>query len=389
MKKNISILGSTGSIGETTLKIIKKKNNLFSVNILVANSNYKKIREQIEKFKPKIFIIKDKKIFLKVSQDFKNHSTIILNHHYNIPQKYKKNDFIISAIPGLVGLEPTIFFIKYTKKILLANKESIICGWEIISKTARKYKTKIIPIDSEHFSIQKLIKNHKKEEIEKIFITASGGPFLNLKKDKFKNINPNQAINHPTWNMGKKISIDSATMMNKVLEILEAQKIFPFSVDQYEIVIHPQSLVHAIVKFKNGVVMFLYHETNMIIPIANALFDFDININDFINRKKSKIGNLNFLKVDEKKFPVVKLLPKLNKFISGPIIINAANEILIDHFLKRKISYNSISKYLSLVLKNKNYRKYAIQKPSNLNKINTIDNWSRNVTLGIINAKKY
>jgi len=232
------------------------------------------------------------------------------------------------------------------------------------------------------------VDKYKNEEIEKIYITASGGPFLKLNKNLFKNIKPQQAIKHPKWKMGKKISIDSATLMNKVFEILEAQKIFPFSPDKYEIIIHPESLIHAIVRFKNGIVKFLYHEPNMIIPIANALFNFKVNISDVIKQKyKADIKNLNFLNVDVNKFPVIKLLAKLSKSPSGPIIINAANEILIDHFLKNKISFNSISNYLALVLKSKKYKKYAIQNPSNLKKINIIDNWSRNITLDIINMK--
>ena len=388
MKKKITILGSTGSIGLNTLKIIKKKKSLFEVNILVAKSNYKEISKQIKNFKPNLFIIKDLKTLYKIKKNNKNSSTKFFNDYSDIPFKYKKNDIVVSAISGIAGLGPTIIFIKNTKKILLANKEAIICGWDLISKAASKNNTKIISIDSEHFSIKNLVDKYKNEEIEKIYITASGGPFLKLNKNLFKNIKPQQAIKHPKWKMGKKISIDSATLMNKVFEILEAQKIFPFSSDKYEIIIHPESLVHAIVRFKNGIVKFLYHQPNMIIPIANALFNFQVNITDLIQQKnKPEIKNLNFLSVDVNKFPVIKLLPKLNRFPSSPIIINAANEILIDQFLKNKIKFNSISDYLGLVLKNKNYQKYAIQKPSNLNKIYVIDRWARNIVLDIIGKR--
>ena len=279
-------------------------------------------------------------------------------------------------------MEPTIKFTQKSKKILLANKESIICGWEIINKIAKKYKTQIIPIDSEHFSIMKLLENHKESEIEKIYITASGGPFLNLPKKKFKNIKPSDAIKHPKWSMGKKISVDSSTLMNKVLELIEAQKMFPFHLKKFEIIIHPQSLVHAIIKLKNGITKFLYHEPDMKIPISNAIFDSKINISTYIN-KKNKIKDLNFFDPDIKKFPVIKIIPKLNKYVSTPIIINGANEILVDLFLKKKISFNSISRYLFLVLKDKNYKKYAIQKPINIKNINMIDQWSKNLVLKI------
>ena len=386
MKKIISILGSTGSIGTTSLNIINKKKIFFTVNTLSANSNYKKICNQIIKFKPKNYIIINKNIYNMVKKKFRNLKINFYNNYYNLPNHVIKNDITITAIPGLSGLDPTIKFVSKSKKILIANKESIICGWNIIKKIAKKNKAELLPIDSEHFSIKKLLEKYKDKEVDKIYITASGGPFLKLPINKFKLIKPTDAFKHPKWKMGKKISVDSSTLMNKILEIIEAQKIFPYSKDKYEISIHPQSLVHAIVKLKNGITKFLYHEPSMIIPIANALFNFKIDINDFIknNTNENKLKNLEFYPVDSKIFPVIKLLPKLNKFPSTPIIINAANEILIDQFIKKKISFNSISNYLFEVLKDKNYKKYAIYKPINLKNIYKIDKWSRNTTLNLI-----
>ena len=225
MKKKISILGSTGSIGLNSLKIISKSKNKFTINILAANKNYKLICEQIIQFKPKIFFINDKKTYIKVKDKFKKRKIIIINDLEN--KKFiLKSDITISAIPGIAGLKPTIELTKKSKKILIANKESIICGWELIKKAAINYNTKIIPIDSEHFSILKLLENHKIEDVKKIYLTASGGPFLNYKISKMKNIKPQQAIKHPKWKMGKKISIDSATLMNKMFEVIEAHKLF-------------------------------------------------------------------------------------------------------------------------------------------------------------------
>ena len=208
MKKTISILGSTGSIGTTTLKIISKKKSLFKVNILSANSNYKEICSQIKKFKPNVFIIFNKTILLKVKKKFKNKKIQIKNSFKEIQFTKIKNDITVAAIPGLAGLEPTIFFVKKSKKILLANKEAVICGWDLIKKIAKKNRTIITPIDSEHFSIKTLFDKHSPNEIEKIYITASGGPFLNLSVSKFSKIKPYDAIKHPKWKMGKKISID-------------------------------------------------------------------------------------------------------------------------------------------------------------------------------------
>tara|TARA_B100000945_G_scaffold83022_1_gene64060 strand:+ start:1705 stop:2868 length:1164 start_codon:yes stop_codon:yes gene_type:complete len=387
MKKKIAILGSTGSIGTTSLNIIKKKNNLFDVQLLSANKNYKSICDQIIKFKPKYFVVTNNFIFLKIKKKFKNKKTKILNSYDNL-SLLKKIDITITSIPGIAGLKPTISLVKKSKKILLANKESVICGWQIINNLAKKYKTKIVPIDSEHFSIMKLLENHNKNEIEKIYITASGGPFLNLPKNKFKNIKPKDAIKHPKWSMGKKISVDSSTLMNKILELIEALKIFPFELKKYQIIIHPQSLVHAIIRFKSGITKFLYHEPDMTVPISNAIFDSKFDINNFI-KKKNKIKNLEFFEPDERKFPALKLIPKLNNYISTPIIINAANEILVDHFLKKKIRFTSILKHLFSLLKDKNYKKYAIYNPTKLGNIYLIDQWSRLTILKIINKNKY
>ena len=387
MKRVISILGSTGSIGSSTLNIINKDIKKFSFNVFSANSNYNKIIFQIMKYKPKYFIISDKKTYLKINKKLKKSKTLILDSYKNIFKKNYKNDITVSAIPGLVGLEPTIQFTKNSKKILIANKESIICGWSIINKFAKKYKTKIIPIDSEHFSINKLLENVKDKDVDKIYITASGGPFLKMQLKKFKNIKPNDAIKHPKWKMGKKISVDSATLMNKVLEVIEAQKIFPFKFHKYRIVIHPQSLVHAVVNFKNGLTKLLYHEPDMTVPIANALFDYKIDIKKYYSKKTNILSNLEFLNVDKKRFPSVSLIPKLNNYKSTPIIINAANEILVDQLLKKIITFNSIYAYLLILLKDKNYKKYAIKKPINLKKIFFIDNWARNKILEIIRNK--
>ena len=272
--------------------------------------------------------------------------------------------------------------ISNSKKILIANKESVICGWNLIKKKALKSKTKIIPIDSEHFSIYKLLENHKINEIEKIIITASGGPFLNYKQSELKKVKPKDAIKHPKWKMGKKISVDSSTMMNKILEIIEAQKLFDIPNEKLEIIIHPNSLVHAIVMFKNGLSKFLYHETSMIIPLANAIFEKDLNINDFLKKKNnSLIKTLSFEKIDENVFPIIKLKKRLNEFPSTSIIVNAANEILVDQFLKKNIPFLSIFRTITNILNDKNYKKYAIKSPLNIKQIYKIDGWARKTTI--------
>ena len=382
MKRLISILGSTGSVGISTLKIVDKKKNFFNVNLLSANSNYKLISQQIKKYNPKIFVIFDKKIFEKISKKFKNKKVKIIN---KLDKKFfiNKNDITISAIPGVVGLEPTIQMIRKSKKILIANKESIICGWKFIKREAKRFNTKVIPVDSEHFSIMKLIENHKLNQIKKIYITASGGPFLNYKFNKLKKITPKEALKHPKWKMGKKITIDSATLMNKILELIEAQKLFSIPNSKIDILIHPNSLVHAIIQLNNGLIKFIYHDTSMIIPLANAIFDSNLNIENFYkiknSRKRQIIENLTFKKVDKKVFPIIKLKNRINEFPSTPIIINAANEILVDEFLKKKLPFLNIYKHIFDIMNDRNYKKYAIQNPKNIKQVLKIDSWAKSL----------
>ena len=383
MKNNFSILGSTGSIGLTTLNLISKKKS-YKINLLSANKNYKKIIYQIRKFKPNYFLINDPYIYLKIKKKLKKNKTIILNSLKNI--KIKKSQVTISAIPGIAGLKPTISLIKFSKKLVIANKESIICGWELIRKEARKFKTIIVPADSEHFSIMELIKNHKQNEIKKIYLTASGGPFLNLKKKRLKKVKPSDALKHPKWKMGKKISVDSATLMNKILELIEAQKLFNFPENKIEIIIHPESLIHAIIVLKNGLSKFIYHNTTMKIPLANAIFNENLVIDNFLSKKELKrinnsINNLSFQKVNQQIFPIIKLKQRANEFPSTSIIMNAVNEVLVDYFLQKKIPFLTIFKIIQTIMNDRNYKKYAIRRAKNINQIHEIDHWAREKTL--------
>ena len=388
MKKIISILGSTGSIGLNSFKIIDKKRKYFDINLLSANKNYKLICMQILKYKPNFFVVTDQFIFEKIKKKFKKTKIKILNNFELVSLK-KQNDLTITAIPGIIGLKPTIQMIKCSKKVLIANKESIICGWNLIKTNAQKNKTKIIPVDSEHFSILKLLESHKLNEINKVYITASGGPFLKFKSHEFKKIKPKDALKHPKWKMGKKISIDSSTLMNKILELIEAQKLFDIPNEKLDILIHPNSLVHAIVELKNGLVKLIYHQTTMIIPLANAIFDGDLNIKDFYNIDKQKsnsiLENLSFKNVNKKTFPIINIKKRVNEYPSTSIIINAANEVLVDQFLRKKIPFLSISKTIMDILNDRNYKKYAIRRPKNINDIDRIDNWTRKAILKKIN----
>ena len=378
MKKKIAILGSTGSIGKSTINIIKKNKKNYNISLLSTNKNTKEILKQAHYFNVKNLIIADEKKFNELKSDKKNKKFNIYNNFNDLNKIFKKKiDYTMSSISGLDGLEPTLKIIKYTKKIAIANKESIICGWNLINKEIIKNSTIFIPVDSEHFSIWSLLNKEKNDQIEEIIITASGGPFLNFPINKFINITPRMAIKHPNWSMGKKISIDSATLMNKVFEIIEAQRIFNIKINKFKIMTHPDSYIHAIVKFKNGLIKFLAHETNMSIPIYNSL----ISSHEKVNLKTKKIdytilNNLKFNKVDAKKFPSIKILKNIKDYSSlYETAIVSANDQLVDLFLKRKIKFNDLSKHLIRILNDKQIILLKKKKPSNYEDIRLINEY--------------
>jgi 1-deoxy-D-xylulose-5-phosphate reductoisomerase len=379
MKKKIAILGSTGSIGKTTLRIIKKDKKNFDIILLTTNKNIKEILKQIKIFSVKNLIISDKQKYLFLKKKLQHKKINIHNNLESINNiLHSKIDYCMCAISGLAGLKSTIDMIKFSKTIAIANKESLICGWNLINKELKKNKTNFIPVDSEHFSIWSLLKGSNKHNIEKIIITASGGPFLNMPIEKFKNITPKSAIKHPNWTMGNKISVDSATLMNKVFEVVEAQRIFNLNINKFEILTHPKSYVHAIIKFYNGLTKILIHDTDMRIPIINSIYD-ELNFNS--NSKKLNINilnNLNLKKVDKKKFPSLKILDNISKKNTlYETVIISANDELVDLFLKRKIKFLDIVKKLIYIVKLKEFNKYKSISPKNFNEIKSLNNYVR------------
>ena len=385
MKKKIVILGSTGSIGKSTLELINQDKNNFDIVLLTANNNYKKLIQQAKKFNAKNIQIKNKKSYIKARKLLRKNKIKVFPGDVSLKKIIsKKIDYTMSAVVGLAGLQPTIDAIKISKTIAIANKEAIICGWSILSKLVKRYKTKIVPVDSEHFSIMELTKNVNDDEIENIIITASGGPFLNTPFNKLNNITPQQAVKHPNWKMGKKISIDSANMMNKVFEVIEAHKLFKFSKSKYKIIIHPQSYVHSIIRFKNGLMKMILYNTDMKIPIFNTLYSDKKKKLNTSEIKIDKLNKLNFKKVNLKLFPSVKILDKIYKHgPSAPIIINASNEVLVDLFLKKKIRFLDIVKYINKIFKDKSFNKYAKRNPSSIKDIKIADNWARLKTVNM------
>jgi 1-deoxy-D-xylulose-5-phosphate reductoisomerase len=375
MKKKVAILGSTGSIGKKLLSIIDKDKKNYQIVLLVANKNYKILINQAKKFKVKNLIIKDQNKFKILKKLNKNKNLKIYNSFENFNKIFKKKiEYTMSAISGLPGLVPTLNIIKYTKTLAIANKESIICGWSLLHKEMHKHKTKFIPVDSEHFSIAYALNNNT--NAEKIILTASGGPFNRLPLNKFKNIKVSDALNHPNWNMGKKISIDSSTMMNKVFEVIEAKKIFNLDYKKLSILIHPLSYIHAIIKFDDGMIKLIAHETDMRIPIHNTLY---FNDKKKINSKPInlyKLNNLNFKNVNKKKFPSVDLLKEMpDKDTLFDTILVVANDQLVSFFIKNEIKFTDITKKLKNFINRNEIKKYKNISPKNINDIINLSNY--------------
>tara|TARA_B100000795_G_scaffold41474_1_gene27220 strand:- start:1805 stop:2986 length:1182 start_codon:yes stop_codon:yes gene_type:complete len=383
MKKKIAILGSTGSIGKTTINIIKKNKKSFNICLLSTNKNIKEILKQAYYFNVKNLIIADKEKFDYLKNNKKYKKMNIYNNFNDLNKIFKKKiDYTMSSISGLDGLEPTLKIIKHTKKIAIANKESIICAWNLINKEIKKNSTIFIPVDSEHFSIWSLLGDFKNNQIEEVILTASGGPFLNFPIKKFINISPKMAIKHPNWSMGKKISIDSATLMNKVFEIIEAQRIFSIKINKFKIMIHPNSYVHAIVKFKNGLIKFLAHDTDMTIPIFNSLND-----NREIKTKKidyNILNNLKLSKVDIKRYPSTKILRNIkNEPSLYETAIVSANDELVDLFYNKKIKFTEISSHLLKILNLKEILSYKRKFAKNYKEIKKFSEYVRLKTLNL------
>ena len=371
MTKNIFLLGSTGSIGTTALNILKKDKKNFKVKLLTTNSNIDKIYKQAISFKVKQIVIFNQKKYLKNSKKFKKKKIKVFSSIQEFLKFNKKKSYLtINAISGVDGLEPSLNIIKHTKNLALANKESIICGWKFIKNKLSRHKTAFIPLDSEHFSIWSLITNKNRKDIKKIFLTASGGPFLNSKLDKIKNIKPKYALKHPNWKMGKKISIDSATMMNKIFEVIEAIKIFNLEMNQVGVLIHPKSYIHAIVNFKNGLTKLIAHDTTMEIPIANAIH---VNLKKYKYKNNNfdydKLNGKNFIKPNLKKFPLLKILKYRFNNTYLEIIIVSLNDALVKKYLEDKISYITIQNTMLKLLKKPYLNKYYSSKPKNINDI--------------------
>ena len=380
--KKIAILGSTGSIGISALKVVQKLKPAFQITGLTAYRNAKELAKQIKAFKPKMAAILDWKFFPELKALTKGTKTQLLAGEEGLVAVAAESgaDLVLSAIVGAAGLKPTLAAIQKGKDIALANKETMVMAGEVVTKAAKKSGSKILPVDSEHCAVfQCLVGSGNPKEIHKILLTASGGPFRSLEKKLFKKITLQQALNHPTWRMGPKITIDSATLMNKGLEVIEAHYLFRAPFEKIDIVIHPESIIHSMVEYVDGSVLAQLGTTDMQIPIQYAL-TYPARGNSPVNRLDlAKIGRLHFEKPDRKKFPCVDLAYEAGKKGGTyPAVLNAANEVAVNRFLKEEIPFTSIPKIITNTL-----RKHRPLTNGTLDGILSADHWAREVASAV------
>lgn len=387
MRKKIVILGSTGSIGQQTLEVIRKFSNEFEVVGLSGWENTTFLKEQISLFRPKVAVVKNEYIARKLKKDLDNSSDIkILWGTEGLIKisTLEEADIIVIAITGIASLIPTFEAVKNGKKIALASKEAMVVAGELLVNEAKLRNAKILPIDSEHSAILQCLNNEQKNCVEKIILTASGGALYDFTETALKNVSIEDALNHPTWKMGKKVTIDSATLMNKGLEVIEAKWFFNIPVNKIEIVIHPQSYVHSMVQFIDGTILAQISEHDMKIPIQYALFYPNRTINNFSRLELTKIGQLTFKKPNFNKFPCIKLAYQALE-IGGtmPAVLNGANEIAVNAFLNSQISFSAIPLIIQYTMK-----EYKPKYNPNISDILDADYWARERALDFcINIK--
>jgi 1-deoxy-D-xylulose-5-phosphate reductoisomerase len=356
MRRKIVILGSTGSIGKQTLEVIQKYPNEFEVIGLSGWENITLLKEQINIFKPKIAVVKNEYMAKKLKKDLNNLSDIKI--FWGIDGLIKMSvldeiDLVVVAITGIAALIPTYEAVIHRKKVALASKETMVVAGEILMKEAKIRNTNILPIDSEPSAILQCLKNEQKDFVEKIILTASGGPIYSLTESALKTVSIEDALNHPNWKMGKKVTIDSATLMNKGLEVIEVKWFFDIPTNKIEIVIHPQSYVHSMVQFIDGTILAQLGEHDMKISIQFALFYPNRIYNNFNRLDLTKVNQLTFKKPNFNKFPCLKLAYQAIDFGGTmPAVLNGANEIAVNAFLNNQISLPEIPIIIQNTMKN-------------------------------------
>ncbi len=383
--KNISVLGSTGSIGRSSLEVIDKLSHRFKVVGLTAGRNTQLLEKQVEKFRPKIVSLEKKEEAEDLRRKFKGKSIQVTFAQEGAEEvaSFSENDIVISAITGIDGLRPTLAAVQEGKKIALANKESMVVAGPLIQDRVREFGAQLIPVDSEHSGVFQCLAKEEMENVKKVILTASGGPFFSKSPSEMNNISLEEALNHPRWKMGKKVTIDSATLMNKGLELIEARWLFGLAPRQLGILIHPQSIVHSLVEMSDGSVLAQLSPTDMKIPIQYALTYPEREDSLLPSLNLSEIKALEFYEVDTEKFPIIKLARlALEEGESFPIALNAANEVVVSAFLEQRIKFMDISEVVTEIVEN--HQKRKIQ---SLKDIFDVDRETRRVSLDLLKRR--
>lgn len=386
--KKIAIVGSTGSIGKNALEVIRNHPGEFSIHSLAARSNIQDLVNQIVEFRPRQAVIFDSEKKGELAQALKRknlESVQVLSGPEGLNQivTHPEIDQVLLALTGAEGLAPLIASIRAKKNVALANKEPLVMAGEIIRNLVREHGIQLIPIDSEHSGIFQCLEGRSSSQVSRIYLTASGGPFLNRDSETFNRITPEEAVQHPRWNMGKKISVDSATLMNKGLEVLEASALFGLSLDQIQVLIHPEAVVHAIIEFEDGSQLAQLSVTDMQLPIQFALSYPKRFRSENYRLNLAQVGQLNFLPVDSMKFPCLRLAYEAGrKGGTAPCILNAANEICVEAFLRGEITFTEISIIIQTVL-----REHEALTHPNLEDVLKADSWTRSRTQALIHSK--
>ncbi|GAB6183390.1 1-deoxy-D-xylulose-5-phosphate reductoisomerase [Thermodesulfovibrio hydrogeniphilus] len=380
--KNVVILGSTGSIGKSALEVIKMFPEKFKVLGLGAKSSIEILEEQIREFKPKYVAVHEKKACEALKKRIKNIEILQGQEGISEIAKLKEADIVISAIVGAAGLVPTFEAVKAGKTIGLANKESLVMAGEIIKREAKKSGAKIIPVDSEHSAVFQCINGCNRSYIKKIWLTASGGPFRGKKKEEIENVTPKEALNHPKWKMGKRITIDSATLMNKGFEVIEAHHLFDIPVENIGVLIHPQSIIHSLVEFVDGTYLAQMSNPDMKAPIALAL-SFPDRLHDIIKPIDwAATSHLSFELPDTEVFPCLKLAYEAVK-IGGtmPTVLNAADEIAVEAFLSGRLKFSNIYKVIKKVMNS-----HSVKAVESIDDVIEADKWAREKAWSVISG---
>ena len=386
MKKRIAILGSTGSIGHSTLRIVEQYPERFEVVAFACGNNVEVAFEQCQKWRPKLMSVASEEAAAKLGNLFRDREcpcqivhgtegTIAVATHPEV-------DFVVSAIVGVAGLAATYEAVTSGKTVGLANKESLVAAGELITAEARRQGKPLLPIDSEHNAVHQCLRGGRMAEVERIWLTASGGPFLNTPRERFKGITVEQALNHPTWKMGRRITIDSATLMNKGFEVIEACRLFDIPPSRVSVIVHPQSTIHSMVEFNDGSILAQLSVTDMRLPILYALTYPDRVASDLRFDVRS-LKQLDFTPPDMSRFPCLRLaFEAAEAGGTRTIALNAADEIAVAAFLERRITFNDIAASIETVL-----RETPQRHPESIEEVLTADREARNLATDVVSRK--